>query len=113
MLNTLARAADEMPVTCHTASTDQSSSQPLDRQTFLGLFKDAARTLDPDPYVGISILEQGMDQLLIPEDPFGFELGDQIIHARIDQPRRDLVDRYDPLQSGLVSAPEIKDLLDV
>lgn len=113
MLNVLARAADEMPLRGNVPPSTPGSSCLLDRKAFLDLFRKAARTLDPDPYAGISVLEQGLDQLLSPDDSSAYQLGDQIVHARIDQPRRDLDDKYDVLTAGVVSEGELKDLFEV
>ncbi|WRT66379.1 uncharacterized protein IL334_003334 [Kwoniella shivajii] len=115
MLNVLAKVADEMPPN-PVPYSPENSMYPFDRRKFLDLYRQASRTLDPDPYMGMAVLEQGLD-LLLNNDPGEQSTrilpGEEIVYSRVDQPRRDLLPEWDVLTIGLLSETEVEDLLDV
>ncbi|KAK8864412.1 hypothetical protein IAR55_001660 [Kwoniella newhampshirensis] len=117
MLNVLAKVANDMPPNPLSSSPTRSpddSSHPFDRRKFLEMYRQASRTLDPDPYMGLVVLEQGLDQLF--EEDQGKTVilpGEEIVYCRIDQPRRDVEPEYDLLNVNLLSEAEVEDLLDV
>jgi hypothetical protein len=118
MLNALARAADDVPAVPSATllggngAGGISLNYDFDRSAFLERFRTASRSLDPDPYAGVSVFEQGAD-LLLGVDTYGPNgPGDPRIHARIDQPRRDLGMGYDPCLVGVVVPIEAQELLD-
>ncbi|WWC89321.1 uncharacterized protein L201_004242 [Kwoniella dendrophila CBS 6074] len=137
MLNVLAKVADEMPpnqvpptsvehennpYSSPETSMSISMSNPspytttFDKKKFLNMYRQASRSLDPDPYMGMAVLEQGLDELLYidPEERQTRILpGEEIVYSRVDQPRRDLLDEWDVLTVGLLSEDEVNDLLEV
>ncbi|WWD17292.1 hypothetical protein CI109_101732 [Kwoniella shandongensis] len=117
MLNVLAKVANDMPPNPLPSSSTRSpedSTHPFDRRKFLEMYRHASRTLDPDPFMGLVVLEQGLDQLF--EEDGGETAilpGEEIVYLRVDQPRRDVAPEYDLLTINLLSETEIEDLLEV
>ncbi|OCF38329.1 hypothetical protein I317_07903 [Kwoniella heveanensis CBS 569] len=86
----------------------------FDRARFLSMYRQASRSLDPDPYMGMAVLEQGLDQLFeVREDDTRVLPSEQIVYSRVDQPRRDLRDEWDVLSSSLLSEHEVDEVLEV
>ncbi|WVQ72610.1 hypothetical protein IAR50_002168 [Cryptococcus sp. DSM 104548] len=114
MLNILSRVANDMPRASKPLGTAESPGLPFDREKFLDLYRQASGTLDPDPFMGMAVLEQGLDQLFGGQErDTDIQQGEEVIYARIDQPRRDLEPHLDPVISGLVTEREARDLLSV
>ncbi|TYJ56997.1 hypothetical protein B9479_002276 [Cryptococcus floricola] len=114
MLNILSRVANDMPRDSKPLGAGESPSLPFDREKFLDLYRQASGTLDPDPFMGMAVLEQGLDQLFGgQEQDTDIEQGEEGIYARIDQPRRDLEPHLDPVTNGLITEREARDLLSV
>ncbi|WWC61884.1 uncharacterized protein I303_104469 [Kwoniella dejecticola CBS 10117] len=126
MLNVLAKVADEMPPNQlpsipqnNLISSPETATSPysvFDRRKFLDMYRQASRSLDPDPYMGMAVLEEGLD-LLLNNDPDERETkilpSEEVVYSRVDQPRRDLADEWDVLTNGSLSEHEVEDLLDV
>lgn len=112
MLSVLARVADDQPEHEH-ESPETVAREPFDRTRFLDEFYEAARGLDPNPYRGVSLLEEGLGELQKPPDAYAPQPGDELVYARIDQPRFDLGPDYDPVAAGIVSEREARDLYEV
>ncbi|GMK53417.1 hypothetical protein CspeluHIS016_0100030 [Cutaneotrichosporon spelunceum] len=110
MLSVLARVADDH---LDQASPEAVAREPFDRARFLDDFYDAARGLDVNPYRGITLLEEGLGELQKQPDTYAPKPGDEIVYARIDQPRFDLGLDYDPVTAGIVSERQANDLYDV
>ncbi|WVR07071.1 hypothetical protein IAU60_004110 [Kwoniella sp. DSM 27419] len=115
MLNVLAKVADEMPPNHQTVATSPDTpAYPFDRRKFLGMYRQASRSLDPDPYMGMAVLEQGLDQLFdMDETATKIHPGEEIVYSRVDQPRRDVLPEWDVLTTSLLSENEVDELLEV
>lgn len=109
LLNVLASAANDLSKTATMTTPPQATSQPFDRASFLAQFRAAANSLDPDPYGGVAVLEEGLGELYKCE-PFDCSGGD-VVNARIDQPRLDVGDGYDVVSSGIVTEDEVQSLM--
>ncbi|WWC70204.1 uncharacterized protein I206_104154 [Kwoniella pini CBS 10737] len=126
MLNVLAKVADEMPPNQlpntqqnNMISSPETATSPysvFDRRKFLDMYRQASRSLDPDPYMGMAVLEEGLD-LLLNSDPEERETkilpSEEVVYSRVDQPRRDLLDEWDLITNGSLSDHEVEDLSDV
>ncbi|WVQ81987.1 hypothetical protein IAT38_004114 [Cryptococcus sp. DSM 104549] len=113
MLNVLAKVANDMPPNPLPTSPN-GTAYPFDRRRFLDMYRQASRTLDPDPYMGMAVLEHGLDQLFGgTEKDTEIRKGEEIIYQRIDQPRRDLAPEYDVVELGMISEGEVDDLMNV
>jgi hypothetical protein len=109
MLSVLARVAHDQPV-------EQAASEergPFDRTRFLDQFKQASLALDPDPYRGMGVFEDGLGELYKPIEPSVYHAEDESVYARIDQPRLDTAPEYDAINIGLLTETEAKELVEV
>ena len=115
MLSVLARVANDQPAPTE-PTPPNAEEEPFDRSAFLCEFLDEARHLDPDPYGGVAVLEEGLGELYKCE-PYARSsaaaAAEQIVHSRIDQPRLDVSPAYDVVSGGIVSEAELRNLLDV
>lgn len=87
-----------------------TSRRPFDRARFLDEFHEQARGLDPNPYRGMSLLEEGLKELQLQVESYTPQPGDELVYARIDQPRFDIGAQYDPVACGLVQEREANEL---
>ncbi|WOO80031.1 putative MFS-type transporterc [Vanrija pseudolonga] len=109
LLNVLASVANDQSKTATMPTPPGPTSQPFDRASFLAEFRTAANSLDPDPYGGVAVLEEGLGELYKCE-PFDCSGGD-VVNARIDQPRLDVGEGYDVVSSGIVTEDEVQSLM--
>ncbi|KAL1407907.1 hypothetical protein Q8F55_007343 [Vanrija albida] len=114
MLSVLARVANEQqqPTLPHLepASTRYAS---FDRAAFLDEFRGVARTLDPDPFRGLGVLEDGLEQLFKPVEAYPSQACDEVVYGSIDSPRLDNAPEYDAIAIGLVTEADAADLMEV
>jgi hypothetical protein len=120
MLNVLCVAASRVPASSpeqqsldFNLHTSHTAGGTFDRTAFLSVFRDASKTLDLDPYKGISTLEEGVDALFQVGGNLDEAPGQTMVHHRVDLPRRDLKPEYDVILSGILSESDVQDLLEV
>lgn len=110
MLNVLARVANDQPLESPSGTSPiTTATAAFERSSFLATFRDDARALDPDPYRGLAVLEEGLDELFKPAESC-VSPSEEIVHARIDQPRLDVAPAYDVVSSGCVSETDAVEL---
>lgn len=109
MLSVLARVADDQPQEA-SPETAMESRPPFDRVRFLDDFHEQARCLDPNPYRGMSLLEEGLRELQMPVEAYTPQPGEELVYGRIDQPRFDIAHHYDPVTAGVVKEREAIEL---
>lgn len=110
MLSVLARVADDQPAHAASPETTMESRPPFDRARFLDDFHEQARRLDPNPYRGMSLIEEGLKELQMPVESYTPQPGEELVYARIDQPRFDIGAEYDPITCGVVKEREATEL---
>ncbi|WOO78254.1 Protein priB [Vanrija pseudolonga] len=114
MLSVLARVANEQqPPSVPHLEPPITRHANLDRSTFLDEFRSVARTLDPDPFRGLGVLEDGLEHLFKPIESYPSQPCDEVVYGSIDSPRLDNVPEYDAISIGLVTEADAKDLLEV
>lgn len=108
MLGVLARVAnDQAPQDLSPPGADE----PFDRVAFLAEFWQDATQLDPDPYGGVAILEEGLGELY--KSDLGPIQHEEVVHSRFDQPRLDASPEFDVVACGVVTENELHSLCDV
>lgn len=114
MLSVLARVANEQqaPSVPHLEPPSTRYAN-LDRSAFLDEFRSVARTLDPDPFRGLGVLEDGLEHLFQPIESYPSQPCDEVVYGSIDSPRLDNAPEYDAIAIGLVTEADAKDLLEV
>lgn len=110
MLNVLARVANDQPLESPSSTSPvTTATTAFERASFLAAFRDDARSLDPDPYRGLAVLEEGLEELFKPAESC-VSPSEEIVHARIDQPRPDIAPEYDVVSRGCVSEVDAAEL---
>lgn len=115
MLGVLARVANDHAQPQDPSPPGALEEEPFDRAQFLAEFWQDAKTLDPDPFGGVAVLEQGIEELHGPvyRPSHGGPPQDEVVHARFDQPRLDVGPEYDLVANGVVGEGELHSLLEV